>query len=97
MTANAIAQLSPFGQREIEQEFRFQQDRKGATADEIRMARAIMDTGMVEARPANVKLAIAAGRKLNILPGQVRRNTRAGGITFDLVAQAVIRAERELR
>ena len=89
-TANAAA-------LDIDREFRTALAH-GATTDEVRMARVLIEVNAVEVNPRNTHAAVstalgAAARLIAggqfVHPGQVRRLYGNGGITYDLVNEAV--------
>ena len=77
---------------DIDREFRVAMARTGASADEVRMARAVFQVQALDARPDTVADALSVAARLvakGLLPSQVRRLYGNGGQMFDLVREAV--------
>lgn len=94
------ADLGPFGKKQIDDEFKRAAAHTGSGSDEIRLARALMDVGAVEAYPVNVALALSAAARLDeqsITPSCVRRNYPMGRQTHAFVREVVSAAERAMR
>lgn len=73
--------------------------RTGTDTDEVRLARALIDVGAVDACPDNVVLALSAAARLKglrIFPGTVRRSYNMGGITRNYVDQAIAICRTEI-
>lgn len=60
----------------------------GSTSDEVRLVRAILDVHATD----NVEAAFGAAARLTLMPSQVRRLYGNGGLTYDLVNEAVAAA-----
>lgn len=85
--------LSPFAQNELDREFRVAKAMTECSTHELHTARALMDLGIIEAKPANVAHALSAAARLEaaaLSASHVRRNYGAGGLTYDFVNEVVI-------
>jgi len=75
----------------FERELRIARAHLGASTDEVRMVRALVDVHAVES--TNLEVAFGAAVRLYdnglVHPGQVRRLYGNGGSTYDLVNDAV--------
>ena len=90
--------VSPHIAREIDREFRVAL-LHDIDANEVRMARALLDVNAVEVNPRNVYasvvVALGAAAIINrrgLMPSQIRRLYGNGGHTYDYVTKAVAAA-----
>ena len=60
----------------------------GSTSDDVRLVRAILEVHATD----NVEVAFGAAARLTLMPSQVRRLYGNGGLTYDLVNEAVAAA-----
>ncbi|AER48935.1 hypothetical protein SEA_DONNY_21 [Mycobacterium phage Donny] len=85
--------VSPFTQMEIDREFRTAAAHGAADRYEIRIARVLFEVNAIEPRPANVAHALGAAARIldcgKVMPSQIRRLYGNGGLTYDLVTNAV--------
>ena len=89
------AQLSTYAALELDREFRTAKAATECSTQELQIARALMDLGIIDARPANVARALSAAARLEagyLSASLIRRNYGVGGLTYDLVNEAVAAA-----
>jgi hypothetical protein len=80
---------------DIDREFRTAIAHTEASTIEVQIARALFEVGAIDASPKNVAHALGAAARINagyVSASMVRRNYGAGGITHDMVTEAVVAA-----